>query len=172
MGRRLTKMTEPQQPDLPFSIKKINVSSEGKRKLIGEWKIEPPIFPPIDFSDETVEFIKDEIIKELTEQNNEQMNAVLLHPECYKYLTRKSHKKIKRRIHYSVYFFYNGKLESHYFESAKKMRKFVNNIHEIVDSTIPGVRIKKTFCYREHTARHEWHYESYCPGSYELVEKW
>lgn len=32
-------MTEPQQPDLPFSIEKVIVSSEGKRKLIGKWKI-------------------------------------------------------------------------------------------------------------------------------------
>jgi hypothetical protein len=54
-----------------YTIKKINVSSEGKRKLIGEWKIEPPIFPPIDFSDETVEFIKDEFLEKLKEQHNE-----------------------------------------------------------------------------------------------------
>ena len=33
------------------------------------------------------EIIRDDLVKELKEQHNEQMNAVLLHPEVYKYLT-------------------------------------------------------------------------------------
>lgn len=33
------------------------------------------------------EIISDEILKELKEQHNEQMTAVLLHPDAYKYLT-------------------------------------------------------------------------------------
>ena len=36
---------------------------------------------------EPQEIIRDDLIKELKEQHNEQMNAVLLHPEVYKYLT-------------------------------------------------------------------------------------
>jgi hypothetical protein len=93
-------MTEPQQPDLPFSIKKINVSSEGKTKLIGKWKIEPPIFPPIDFSDETVEFIKDEFLEELKEQNNEQMNAILIYPDAYKKLMEASDTSFLGKLKY------------------------------------------------------------------------
>ena len=36
---------------------------------------------------EPQEIIRDDLIKELKEQHNEQMNAVLIHPEVYKYLT-------------------------------------------------------------------------------------
>ena len=36
---------------------------------------------------EPQEIISDYLIKELKEQHNEQMNAVLLHPDAYKYLT-------------------------------------------------------------------------------------
>ena len=36
---------------------------------------------------EPQEIIRDDLVKELKEQHNEQMNAVLLHPEVYKYLT-------------------------------------------------------------------------------------
>jgi hypothetical protein len=36
---------------------------------------------------EIEQLIRDDLIKELKEQHNEQMNAVLLHPDAYKYLT-------------------------------------------------------------------------------------
>lgn len=36
---------------------------------------------------EPQQIIRDDLIKELKEQHNEQMNAVLLHPEVYNYLT-------------------------------------------------------------------------------------
>ena len=36
---------------------------------------------------EPQEIIINDFIKELKEQHNEQMNAVLIHPEVYKYLT-------------------------------------------------------------------------------------
>ena len=36
---------------------------------------------------EPQEIIRDDLIKEIKEQHNEQMTAVLLHPEVYKYLT-------------------------------------------------------------------------------------
>jgi hypothetical protein len=36
---------------------------------------------------ELEQLIRDDLIKEIKEQHNEQMNAVLLHPEVYKYLT-------------------------------------------------------------------------------------
>lgn len=101
-----------------------------------------------------------------------QMNAILLHPDTYKYLTRKSHKKIKRRLYYDVSFYYDGILQSHYFESANKMRKFVNGIHELVDCTIPGIRIEKTWCYREHQPKHKWYYVSFRPNQFVCVEKY
>lgn len=81
-------------------------------------------------------------------------------------------KKIKRRLYYDVSFYYDGKLQSHYFESAKKMRRFVDNIHELLSSDIPVIRIKKTWCYREHSPRRQWHYVSEYPGSYVCVERW
>ena len=36
---------------------------------------------------EPQQMLLNDLIKELKEQHNEQMNAVLLHPEVYKYLT-------------------------------------------------------------------------------------
>jgi hypothetical protein len=36
---------------------------------------------------EPQEIILNDLVKELKEQHNEQMNAVLIHPEVYKYLT-------------------------------------------------------------------------------------
>lgn len=81
-------------------------------------------------------------------------------------------KKIKRNLSYVVSFYYDGILESHYFESAKKMRTFVNNIHELVDCSIPGVRIEKNWCYRDFTPRHKCVYISFKPKQFLLVEKY
>jgi protein gp37 len=97
---------------------------------------------------------------------------IVVHNDAYEYLTRKSHKKIKRRLYYDVSFYYGGERQSHYFESAKKMRKFVNNIHELVSCDVPGVRIEKTWCYREHSPRHKWYYVSYYPNQFVCVERY
>ena len=119
------------------------------------------------------EIIRDDLIKELKEQHNEQMNAVLIHPEVYKYLTRKSHKKIKRRLSYDVYYWTKTDRISKYFESAKKAKNYVNYIHNsnlIEDGEV--VEMVKTWCYREFTPRHKWYYVSYCPNQFVCVEKY
>ena len=122
---------------------------------------------------EPQEIISDEILKELKEQHNEQMNAVLIHPEVYKYLTRKSHKKIKRRLSYDVYYWTKTDRISKYFESAKKAKNYVNYIHNsnlIEDGEV--VEMVKTWCYREFTPRHKWYYVSYYPNQFVCVEKY
>lgn len=150
-------MTEPQTNDLPFSIERVNVSSENKRKLIGEWKIEPQ------------EIIINDFIKELKEQHNEQMNAVLIHPEVYKYLTRKQYKKIKRRIFYEVIWWGAESRHTKCFYSAKKMRKFVNELHRWYNDYI---EIEKTWSYRDFTPKHKWYYVSFYPNHFVCVEKY
>jgi len=122
---------------------------------------------------EPQEIIRDDLIKELKEQHNEQMNAVLLHPEVYKYLTRKSHKKIKRRLYYDVYYWTKTDRVSKYFESAKKAKNYVNYIHNsglMKDGDY--VRMEKTFCYREHSPRHKWFYISEKPDTFICAEKY
>ena len=122
---------------------------------------------------EPQEIIINDFIKELKEQHNEQMNAVLIHPEVYKYLTRKSHKKIKRRLSYDVYYWTKTDRISKYFESAKKAKNYVNYIHNsnlIEDGEV--VEMVKTWCYREFTPRHKWYYVSYYPNQFVCVEKY
>jgi hypothetical protein len=122
---------------------------------------------------EPQEIIRDDLIKELKEQHNEQMNAVLLHPEVYKYLTRKSHKKIKRRLYYDVYYWTKTDRVSKYFESAKKAKNYVNYIHNSNLMEDGGyVRMEKTFCYREHSPRHKWFYISEKPDTFICAEKY
>ena len=120
------------------------------------------------------QLIRDDLLVELKEQHNEQMNVVLLHPEVYKYLTRKSYKKIKRKLSYDVYYWSNeGYRVSKYFESSKKARNYVNYIHNsglMKDGDY--VRMEKTFCYREHSPRHKWFYISEDPNHFLCVEKW
>lgn len=123
---------------------------------------------------EPQQIIRDDLIKELKEQHNEQMTAVLLHPEVYKYLTRKQYKKIKRKLSYDVYYWSNeGYRVSKYFESSKKTRNYVNYIHNSGLMENGGyVRMEKTFCYREHSPRHKWYYISEDPNHFLCVEKW
>ena len=123
---------------------------------------------------EPQQIIRDDLIKELKEQHNEQMTAVLLHPEVYKYLTRKQYKKIKRKLSYDVYYWSNeGYRVSKYFESSKKTRNYVNYIHNSDLMENGGyVRMEKTFCYREHSPRHKWYYISEDPNHFLCVEKW
>jgi hypothetical protein len=49
---------------------------------------------------EPQEIIRNDLIKELKEQHNEQMNAVLLHPEVYKYLTEATDNSFFGKIKY------------------------------------------------------------------------
>jgi hypothetical protein len=80
--------------------------------------------------------------------------------------------KIKRRLYYDVSFWYDGKRETKYFESAKKMRRFVNSIHEFVSADIPNVTIVKTFCYRNHHPRHKTWYYSTEPNQFICYERY
>ena len=123
---------------------------------------------------EPQEIIRDDLLVELKEQHNEQMNVVLLHPEVYKYLTRKQYKKIKRKLSYDVWYWSNeGYRVSKYFESSKKARNYVNYIHNSDLMENSGyVRMEKTFCYREHSPRHKWYYISEDPNHFLCVEKW
>jgi ribosomal protein L19E len=119
--------------------------------------------------DELEQLIRDDLIKELKEHHNEQMNAVLIHPEVYKYLTRKSHKKIKRRLFYEVIWWGAERRYTKCFYSVNKMRKFVNELHLWYNDYI---EIEKTWCYREFTPRHKWYYVSYRPNQFIVVEKY
>ena len=100
---------------------------------------------------------------------NEQMNAVLIHPEVYKYLTRKSHKKIKRRLFYEVIWWGAESRYTKCFYSVNKMRKFVNELHLWYNDYI---EIEKTWGYREYSHRHKWYYVSYYPNQFVCVEKY
>jgi hypothetical protein len=122
---------------------------------------------------EPQEIIRNDLVEELKEQHNEQMNAVLIHPEVYKYLTRKQYKKIKRRLSYDVYYWTKTERVSKYFESAKKAKNYVNYIHNsnlIEDGDCVGM--EKTWCYREFTPKHRWYYISFRPNQFIVVEKY
>ena len=114
--------------------------------------------------------VLDELVAELKEQHNEQMNAILIHPEVYKYLTRKSHKKIKRRIFYEVIWWGAESRYTKCFYSAKKMRSFVNNLHSWCDDDY--IQIEKTWSYRDFTPKHKWYYVSFYPNQFVCVEKY
>ena len=116
----------------------------------------------------------DELVAELKEQHNKQMNAILIHPETYKYLTRKQYKKIKRRLYYDVWYWNKeNRRVSKYFESAKKAKKYVNYIHNSgLMKDVDYVRMEKTWCYREHQPRHKWYYVSFYPNQLVCVEKY
>jgi hypothetical protein len=123
---------------------------------------------------EIEQLIRDDLIKELKEYHNEQMNNVLIHPDIYKYLNRKSHKKIKRRLYYDVWYWNKENTRvSKYFESAKKAKNYVNYIHNS-DLMKEGdyVRMEKTWCYRQHHPRHKWFYISEEPNRFICVERY
>lgn len=81
-------------------------------------------------------------------------------------------RKIKRRLSYEVSFYYDGKRETKYFESAKKMRRFVNGIHELLSADIPTVKIEKTWCYRNHHPKHKSCYYSTEPNQFICYERY
>jgi hypothetical protein len=78
-------------------------------------------------------------------------------------------KKIKRRLFYEVIWWEPDSRKVKYFESAKKMKKFVNYLHSWYDGM---VEMEKTFCYREHTPRHKSYYVSCYPNHFLCVEKY
>jgi hypothetical protein len=123
---------------------------------------------------ELQQILLNDMVKELKEHHNEQLNVVLIHPEVYKYLTRKQYKKSSRRFSYDVsYWSKENRRVSKYFESVKRAKNYVNYIHNS-DLSKEGecVIMEKTFCYREYSPRHKWYYESYCPNHFVCFEKW
>lgn len=86
-------------------------------------------------------------------------------PKLWKYLN----KKIKRRIFYEVIWWMKDGRKVKYFESAKKMRKFVNHLHSWYNDYI---EIEKNWCYRQFTPKHKWYYISYRPNQFVCVEKY
>ena len=115
------------------------------------------------------QIIKDELLEEIKKEQDKQMNVVIMHPEVYKYLTRKQYKKIKRRIFYEVIWWSAESRLTKCFYSAKKMRNFVNDLHSWYNDYI---EIEKTWCYRNFTPKHKWYYISYRPNHFLCVEKW
>ena len=81
-------------------------------------------------------------------------------------------RKIKRRLSYEVSFWYNGNRGTKYFHSAKRMRKYVNRIHEYTMMDIPEVIIEKTWCYRNHHPKHKWWYHSTKPNEFVCYERY
>ena len=79
-------------------------------------------------------------------------------------------KKIKRRIFYEVAWWQAESRYTKCFYSAKKMRRFVNNLHPWCDYDY--IHIEKTWCYREHHPRHKWYYISFRPNHFLCVEKY
>jgi hypothetical protein len=173
-------MTE--EPKIYKSIQEaLLVYSKESKKNYNESMSAPVTIP--DWKESTAEelngisleqLIRDELLEEIKKEHDKQLNAVLIHPEVYKYLTRKSHKKIKRRLFYDVYYWSNeGYRVSKYFESSKKARNYVNHIYTSgLMKDVDYVRMEKTFCYRNHSPRHKWFYISEKPDTFICVEKY
>ena len=56
------------------------------------------LFGNVDFQ----QLVKDELVAELKKHEDKYLTDIIIHPEVYKYLTKKQYKKIKRRIFYEV----------------------------------------------------------------------
>jgi len=123
-----------------------------------------------DFKDINLEqIIYDELVAELKEHEDKYLTDIIIHPEVYKYLTRKQYKKIKRRIFYEVIWWGAESRHTKCFYSVKKMRKFVNELHRWYNDYI---EIEKNWCYREYSPRHKWYYISFEPNQFVCVEKY
>jgi hypothetical protein len=123
-----------------------------------------------DFKDINLEqIIYDELVAELKKHEDKYLTDIIIHPEVYKYLTRKQYKKIKRRIFYEVIWWGAESRHTKCFYSVKKMRKFVNELHRWYNDYI---EIEKTWCYREYSPRHKWYYISFEPNQFVCVEKY
>ena len=140
--------------------------------------------------------LKDEIVAVIKEEENKRLmttlygssfaDGVMMYPKVYKTMNRVKFemskatektffgrkyatKKIKRRISYEVIWWSAESRLAKCFYSAKKMRKFVNELHSWYNDYI---EIEKTFCYREHHPRHKWFYISEKPDTFICVEKY
>ena len=110
--------------------------------------------------------------------DNEQLNAIMIHPDVFKRLEKVFYKKIKRRLFYEVIWWGAKSRYTKCFYGVKKMRKFVNELHlwyndyEITGASDFSVEIEKTWCYREYSPRHKSYYVSYYPNQFVCVEKY
>ena len=131
-------------------------------------------FGKVDFE----KLIGDDILKEGAEefqrQYDKHLMTILYGSSFANYVMKKQYKKIKRKLSYDVYYWSNeGYRVSKYFESSKKVRNYVNYIHNSDLMENSGyVRMEKTWCYREHSPRHKWYYISEDPNHFLCVEKW
>lgn len=127
------------------------------------------LFGNLDFE----QIVKDELVAEfkaeLKKHEDKYLTDILIHPEVYKYYTRKQYKKIKRRIFYEVIWWSAESRLTKCFYSAQKMRKFVNELHSWYNDYI---EIEKTWSYRDFTPRHKTHYVSFRPNQFVCVEKY
>ena len=92
--------------------------------------------------------------------------------QIHKELESIMNKKIKRRLSYDVSFWRGSKRETKYFESAKKMRRFVNRLHQVIGPELTSFEIVKTFCYRNHHPRHKSWYYSTEPNQFICYERY
>lgn len=140
--------------------------------------------------------LKDKIVSIIKEDENKRLmttlygssfaDGVMMYPKVYKTMNRVKFemskatektffgrkyatKKIKRRISYEVIWWSAESRLAKCFYSAKKMRKFVNELHSWYNDYI---EIEKTWCYREHSPRHKWYYISFRPNQFIVVEKY
>lgn len=81
-------------------------------------------------------------------------------------------RKIKRRLSYEIIWWDGPNRKTKYFQSARKMRRFVENMHRCSHSQNPSLKIEKTWCYRNHAPRHKWFYVSDRSGSIVCIERY
>lgn len=78
-------------------------------------------------------------------------------------------KKIKRRLWYEVTLWHKNSAQRRIFNSAKRMRRYVNILHKENKSDYP-IDIQKWWCYRNHQPRHMWYYVSSKTDEFVCVE--
>jgi hypothetical protein len=152
---------------LPMGLnydKRIFIGQNLYEKLKDDWTASRTQEPP-----NLEKIVWDKFVVEAKKIHDEKLTEIIFHPEVFKYLTRKSHKKIKRRLFYEVIWWTKCSRNVKCFQSAAKMRKFVNLLHLWYDDAI---EIEKTWCYREHTPKHKWYYVSYRLDSFVCLERY
>ena len=127
------------------------------------------LFGEVDFQQLVKDELLAEIKAELKKHEDKYLTDIIIHPEVYKYYTRKQYKKIKRRILYEVIWWSAVSRHTKCFYSAQKMRKFVNELHSWYNDYI---EIEKTWCYRNHHPRHKTYYISVKQNQFIVVEKY
>ena len=142
------------------------------------------------------QLVRDELLAVINEEENKRLmttlygnsfaDGVMMHPKVYKTMNRVKFemskamektlfgrkyatKKIKRRIFYEVIWWSAVSRHTKCFYSAKKMRKFVNELHSWYNDYI---EIEKTWSYRDFTPRHKTYYLSFKPNQFVCVEKY